>query len=439
MIQHDPPFNCSRKEKLHSVLRWDYLLMCNCSPQQDFIDKILYDKGDYVKMNEHLNKINWKLELELLNPNQQYERLLAEYELVTKLFIPCIKILITSDMRHKPKWLNKEIRTETRKKARLWKKRLASPDSGQLKIDYQIVSRSIKKLVDKAVKNYELSIITKAKSNPKLLYDYINTQNKIKDSIRSLKSSDDSTITNELDIANCLNDTFFNVFIKHNNYNDYPSLPSKPLSKEFKLDEYAFSVSNILTEIQKLDSTKSIGPDGVRLRVLKECAPVFAHILSIIFTKSYSTGIVPDKWKVANLSPIHKSGPKNISSNYRPISLTSVPCKIMERILKKEMMSHLVNNNLISEQQHGFVQFKSCVTNLLVTVDYLSETLNRGFSAIMIYLDFAKAFDKVDHNAVLYKLPSFGFPNLIINWVQNFLSNRKQRVIVGSVYSSLIL
>ena len=127
---------------------------------------------------------------------------------------------------------------------------------------------------------------------------------------------------------------------------------------------------------------------------------------------------------------------KNNPLNYRPISLFSVPCKVTERIVKQVMINHLNSNNLIVKQQHGFVRNKSCVTNLLETLDILTETLNRGFVAIIIYLDFEKAFDKVSAEALLLKLSKYGFNGNILAWIKSFLENRRQRVCVNQARSS---
>ncbi len=146
--------------------------------------------------------------------------------------------------------------------------------------------------------------------------------------------------------------------------------------------------------------------------------------------------MVPNKWKEADISPVFKTGKKTDPSNYRPISLTSVPCKIMERLSKKVMMKHLIKNSLITKEQHGFINFKSCVTNLIETLDFLSETLNRGFLAILIYLDFAKAFDKGDHVGLHIKLERIGFRGAILCWLKAFLTDRKQMVKIQKVNSS---
>ena len=132
------------------------------------------------------------------------------------------------------------------------------------------------------------------------------------------------------------------------------------------------------------------------------------------------------------LTPIFKKGTRTDPANYLPISLTAVPCKIMERIIRDIMMDHLIINHLITPQQHGFVYKKSCEYNLLETLDIITEASSRGFTSITVFLDFAKAFDKVSHSALLSKLKSYGFDGLLLDWLSDFLSDRKQRVVIGS-------
>ncbi len=116
----------------------------------------------------------------------------------------------------------------------------------------------------------------------------------------------------------------------------------------------------------------------------------------------------------------------------RPISLTSVPCKLMERIVRDVMLEHLYSNNIIASEQHGFVMKKSVVTNLLETVDRISDGIDNGFHVLVVFLDFAKAFDRVCHSSLRIKLISCGFCPRIIDWVSDFLSDRQQRVVIGN-------
>ena len=111
-------------------------------------------------------------------------------------------------------------------------------------------------------------------------------------------------------------------------------------------------------------------------------------------------------------------------------------CKVLESIIKESMLEHLLKNGLISRAQHGFLPNKSCSTNLLETLDSISEAVAQGFPVDIIYTDFAKAFDKVSHRKLLYKLKYYGFGDDLINWIKAFLLNRSQRVVLGDVNSS---
>ena len=230
-------------------------------------------------------------------------------------------------------------------------------------------------------------------------------------------------------MVNCLNNQFVSVF------NELNTSPLPDLDQRCNFDcvmnDSHFAPHIILKRIKQMEPHKSVGVDGIHPLVIKKCSDKFASILSKIFTISFNTSIVPDTWKLANITSIFKKGCKLDPANYRPISLTAVPCKMMERIVRDTMLQHLMDNNLIANEQHGFVKYKSCLTNLLETLDILSNAMNNGHAVVLIFLDFAKAFDKVCHNSLFKKLSKYGFNGKILSWLKSFLSNRKQRVVLG--------
>ena len=128
--------------------------------------------------------------------------------------------------------------------------------------------------------------------------------------------------------------------------------------------------------LSQLDPNKASGSDGVNARVLKECAGVLADILSYIFDQSLSTGQVPKDWRNATVIPIFKKGDKYNPSNYRPISLTCITCKVMEHIIVSNIMKHVSNNNILSDFQHGFRNKRSCETQLVQFVHDLATNLD---------------------------------------------------------------
>ncbi|CAM4546156.1 unnamed protein product [Caretta caretta] len=181
---------------------------------------------------------------------------------------------------------------------------------------------------------------------------------------------------------------------------------------------------------------KSMRPDELHPRVLKELAAVIAEPLAIIFENSWRTGEVPDDWKKANVVPIFKKGKKEDPGNYRPVSLTSVPGKIMEQVLKESILKHLHERKVIRNSQHGFTKGRSCLTNLIAFYDEIIGSVDEGKAVDVLYLDFSKAFDTVTHSILVSKLKKYGLDECTIRWVESWLDCRAQWVVINGSMSS---
>jgi len=155
-----------------------------------------------------------------------------------------------------------------------------------------------------------------------------------------------------------------------------------------------------------------------------------------IIWNSLDTGIIPEDWKTANITLIHKGGSKHQASNYRPISLTRLICKIMEALLRDEIVCHLDDNRLIHESQHCFRCGRSCSMNILAFLNKLTDVVDKGSGVDVIFLDLAKAFDKVPHKKLLIKLKDHGIDGKVLQWIENWLKGRKQRVHVEGLASN---
>ncbi|CAM5100171.1 unnamed protein product [Natator depressus] len=186
--------------------------------------------------------------------------------------------------------------------------------------------------------------------------------------------------------------------------------------------------------LEKLDEHKSMGPDALHPRVLKELANVIAEPLAIIFENSWQSGEVPDDWKKANVVPIFKKGKKEDPGNYRPVSLTSVPGKIMEQVLKESILKHLEERKVIRNSQHGFTKGKSCLTNLIAFYDEITGSVDEGKVVDVLFLDFSKAFDTVSHSILASKLNRLY--ECTIRWIESWLDCRAQRVVINGSMSS---
>ncbi|KAK4819929.1 LOW QUALITY PROTEIN: hypothetical protein QYF61_015304 [Mycteria americana] len=188
--------------------------------------------------------------------------------------------------------------------------------------------------------------------------------------------------------------------------------------------------------LHHLDTNKSMGPDEIHLRVLKELADVLTKPLSIIYQQSWLTGEAPVDWRLANVTPIFKKGWKEDLGNYRPVSLTSVLGKLMEQIILSAITWQVEDNQAIKPSQHGFRKGRCCLTNLISFYDQVTHLVDMGKAVDVVYLDFSKAFDMVFHSILLEKLAAHGLDGCTLRWVKNWLDGRAQRVVVNGVYSS---
>jgi hypothetical protein len=207
------------------------------------------------------------------------------------------------------------------------------------------------------------------------------------------------------------------------------------------LHDIVITVELVLSKLLKLQVNKAPGVDGIVPEILLKSAHAICNPLTTIFNASFQSGYVPVDWRRANVTAIYKQGPRDSPSNYRPVSLTCIACKLMESVVKQEIETHLLKCNAIKNSQHGFMKNKSCLTNLLEFLNFVDKNIDSGDAVDVIYLDFQKAFDKVPHQRLLMKLEAYGVRGRVSKWISSWLREREQRVVLncsGSQWSSVI-
>ena len=345
----------------------------------------------------------------------------------------------TSKPRSDLPWFTPSLKKLTRKRDKLYHKYKTSPNPERL---HKL--KSLKSYIQKQVRasywSYMDNIIFNNDSKPgrnKKFYNFIKHAKKENVGIAPLKV-DGITHTDPISKANILNKQFESVFsprqplsLKH--------LCSRLISSpQTTMDNIKVTPEGVDKLLQGLSPHKASGPDEISPspRILKELHLEIAPVLCHIFNISLDTGTVPDDWKKATVAPVFKKGLKSKPSNYRPISLTCITSKLLEHIIVSNLMTFFDKNNILSPYQHGFRSGHSCETQLINFTQELYSNLEHGYQTDVIIMDFSKAFDKVDHLRLIYKLQSLGVSPQVTNWVKSFLSNRSQKVAVEGQLSN---
>jgi hypothetical protein len=251
-----------------------------------------------------------------------------------------------------------------------------------------------------------------------------------------LKKADGSLEADDAECAELLNRQFSGVFTRE----DEEHIPD-PVNlfhgrNEERLEEVQIAEQDVEMMLSKLKPDKAQGPDEIHPRILRECSREIAPALFRIFKKSLDSSEIPQDWRQANVVPLHKGGTKAATGNYRPVSLTSVVCKVLERIIKDRLVIHFEQHQLMHSSQHGFTKGRSCLTNLLTYLEDVTRAVDEGHPLDAIYLDFSKAFDKVPHRRLLRKLEAHGISGKTLKWVASWLNGRRQKVVLNGKVSS---
>ena len=275
------------------------------------------------------------------------------------------------------------------------------------------------------------NLVGDVKANPRDFYRYINSQKKDTQGIPPLKRKNGKGVAqSDLEKAEEFNGQFTDVF----NKNEHTQVPLLDRSAPF-LNGIAVSKDGVIKLIKDLNPSKALGPDELHPRVLKELATELGPIFANLFQQSIDTGEIPKEWSLANICPLFKKSDRSLPCNYRPVSLTCVPCKLLEHILCSNIMAHLDEHKLLSDRQHAFRKGHSCETQLTTVINDWAKILDNRGQVDTFILDFEKAFDTPPHELLKSKLFSYGIGGKTLKWIDSFLCFRQQRVVVNGVKS----
>ena len=284
------------------------------------------------------------------------------------------------------------------------------------------IKREIQQQSRRAYWKYIESIITPIEpetnepySNMKRFWTFIKHNKKDYSGVPPLNAHGKRADTSK-EKANLLNEQFESVFT--NSKPDASHVPDS--SSDFPcMDDIDITENGVFKLLNSLKVHKAAGPDKITARVLKQLAPVISPMLTTIFRRSYETGEIPEDWRSADITPVYKKGKKSDPANYRPISLTSIPCKLMEHIITSAIMKHGKRHNILYDLQHGFRDKRSCESQLIGFIDDVVNAIHGGNQTDVIVMDFSKAFDKVSHYLLVEKLSRYGIQGHTNMWIKN--------------------
>lgn len=414
----------------HNVVKFNIIIKgdSNYSENKTFN----YYNADYNEIRNYAITLNLEEKINLYSGNVDKAWNIIKDDIIQmrNKFIPLKKA-----SKNKSKWVTRKVTRSRRAKKKAWNKYVKNGRDPKL---YKIYRAKLKTSINENIAakcSFEEKLANKIKTDSKSFYAYVSSKRRCKVKIGPMRNNSGDLINDRVTQANMFNNYFSSVFTKEDLHNiPNPTNLFNDLEGN-SLHEIFISEEMVLEKLEKLNMNKSQGPDEIHPKLLHELRYQLVKPLTALFNNSVTRGEVPSDWRDANVTPIHKKGSKAKPENYRPVSLTSVVGKLLESIVKENVVQHLDKFNLINSSQHGFTTGRSCLTNLLDFLENATKELDEEKALDLVYLDFAKAFDKVPYCRLFKKIEAHGIGGSVLNWVQSWLSDRRQRVCVDREYS----
>ena len=387
----------------------------------------IWSKGKYDAIRQEIRGVNWK---------EVFSR--KSTEVRWQIFKECLSGVLHDNVpmrqggfgRLREPWCTKAVLNLVKKKRKAYKRFRELGDDRDLD-EYTACRKGLKKEIRRARRGHEKALAGKIKENPKAFYKYVKSKRMRCEGIGPIKCEGEKVCTEPEEIAEVLNEYFTSVFTVEKDLGGCTT----GLRRTEKFEFVDIKKEDVLEILNSIKIDKSPGPDGMYPRLLWEAREEITEPLAMIFASSMETGEVPEDWRIADVVPIFKKGNRDSPGNYRPVSLTSVVGKLMEKILRDRIYEHLEKFSMLKSSQHGFVKGKSCLTSLVEFFENVTKHIDEGKAVDVVYMDFSKAFDKVPHARLLEKVRGHGIQGAVALWIQNWLACRRQRVVVDGSFS----
>ena len=390
-----------------------------------------YRNADFDKIREEVKSINWSV---IDDQDDMQDAWKKFTELLDKTVEKHVKVKErVRGKPPKPMWWNKKIYKLRRKRLKWWQK---SKENKAHKPKYEFYQKRVVEEVKAAKSKLEERLARNIKEDRKGFFKYAKSKMKAKEGVGPIEDSDGNILRDEKKMAEEFSIFFKSIFTEEDTTVIPDPEPVFTGTEEEKLTTIDITEERVLKKLKQINPSKSAGNDNISNAVLKETAEEITEAVTKIFKRSLEESKLPEDWKTSNITPIYKKDGRNKVGNYRGVHLTSQLCKTMESLVKEDIVDHLSKFNLIRGTQHGFTEGKSCFTNLLMFLEDITKHIDEGTPVDVIYMDFRKAFDSVPHQRLLKKVKAHGISGKVYKWIEEWLTNREQRVVLKGETSS---
>lgn len=402
----------------HPALCFDISIVTNKENTIPLNSKATYDfrKANFFLLYQQLSLVDWSF-LDICTDCD--EACNQFYILLNNIFDMCVPKKISRPSKYPP-WFSRDIILDIKTKAKSWREYKRTSDIDAYN-HFKYLRSKIKKDISISYKQFLNNIQNDISHDTKKFWSYVKGK-KGGSSLPDTLTYENTDFQQPSEIANAFALFFESGFSVSNK--SIPDGNDDNINNTFSL-EY-ISEKDVFNVLKKFKPKFTAGPDNIPAFIIRDCAMVFAYPLMKIFNLSLQSNTFPDNWKIARVCPVLKKGDRKNITNYRPITILCNFSKAFEMILHETIYINTLRQ--ISDYQHGFIRGRSTTTNLFCITQYISEILDSGSQVDVIYTDFSKAFDRLDHGILLCKLMRFGLSIKLLNLIESYLHNRRQYV-----------
>ena len=402
------------------------------TPSENGLDQLNFQAGqiDWSKLQDEFSKESWAELRDCDCPDYAYKLILKKITDVAFQYVPVKKKRVISSIPRDRKVL---MRNRIKNRKKLDNHNITQSERTQIENALDQIEVKLINSHNKEATSKEQQAIERIDTNPDFFFRYAKNKTCPKSSVGPIKSGE-AFCSNPKEMGDLLQRHFESVYSTSTEAANIDKVIEDPGPR--CLEDIDFTAEDIRKAILHISPKASAGLDGIPAILLRKCVEELLLPLTLLFRLSLNKGRLPSEFKLSKVIPIFKGGERCLAENYRPISLTSHICKVYERIVVKYLVDYLNDMNLFNPNQHGFRSGRSCLSQLLEHHQKILEILEGEGCVDSVYLDFSKAFDKVDYSILINKLRALGIAGQLLKWVHSFLTGRKQVVSIDGHTSS---